>query len=72
MHFNYTIPLRAFLENGGNLNAVQIVLTDSLLSQKYQLVTRNKNALTIKNAVTGEETRSHVDVCWVIVKVSWE
>jgi hypothetical protein len=67
--FDYLIPARDFINNGGNIMKKQIVTSYNMFDVKYGVETFEKRTiLFLKN---GEKTvRTHIDLCWVVAKVS--
>jgi hypothetical protein len=65
--FNYLIPVRVFMENGGNIMTQEIITSHNLFDEKFKVETREKNTLNLVNE--DKKIKSHVDCCWVIAKV---
>jgi len=65
--FNYLIPARVFMENGGNIMSQEIVTSHNLFDVKFKIETREKNTLYLNSG--NEKVKSHIDFCWVIAKV---
>ena len=67
--FKYPIPCRTFLENGGNIMQSTIV-TSNGPGPGYGVSRRDGNVLFITPLDSGgEETRCHIDLCWVLANV---
>lgn len=65
--FDYLVPVRAFIENGGNIMSQEIVTSCNLNDEKYKIETRERNTLYLNSG--NKKVKSHVDFCWVIAKV---
>lgn len=66
--FDYLVPARDFITNGGNIMKKQIVTSFNLNDRKFDVETFEKR--TVLHLKSGEKTvRTHIDLCWVVAKV---
>lgn len=62
--FTYPIPARKFLDSGGNIMRMPILLSNNANEVSYTIMKRENNLLYL----TFGET-IHIDMCWVLAKV---
>lgn len=62
--FNYPVPARKFLNNGGNIMQMPILLSNDANAETHVIVKRENNLLYL---AIGEKI--HIDMCWVLAKV---
>lgn len=62
--FTYPIPARKFLDNGGNIMRMPILLSNNANAASYTIMKRENNLLYL---TVGETI--HIDMCWVLAKV---
>lgn len=67
--FDYLVPARDFIFNGGNIMKKQIVTSYNINDLRFNVERlENRKVLYLKN---DEKTiRTHIDLCWVVAKVS--
>jgi hypothetical protein len=66
--FKHVMPLRSFMENGGDFMKSRISLTSTLNNDTYAVVKREGSTLELENNI-GIRSNAHVENCWVVVEV---
>lgn len=68
--FNYPIPPRLFIKNGGNIIKCKVVLADNFLSESFTVIRREENALYLQDNINiDKEIKTHLDTCWVLAEI---
>lgn len=67
--FNYFIPTRTFMENGGNIIQATVLTEANINAPRHSVVTRTDNSITIAPLAGGDNLKTHIDLCWVMVQV---
>lgn len=66
--FDYLIPARDFISNGGNIMNKKIVTSYNINDGKFDVEKfESRTILYLKNG--EKKIRSHIDLCWVVSKV---
>ena len=66
--FKHVMPLRSFMENGGDFMKSRISLTSTLNNDTYAVVKREGSTLELENNI-GIQSKAHMENCWVVVEV---
>lgn len=68
--FNYPIPPRLFIKNGGNIIKSKVVLAEDVSSEIFTVIRRDESTLYLQdNNSAGKEIKTHLDMCWVLAEI---
>jgi len=68
--FNYPVPAKLYVKHGGNIMRSIIVKENYPKAEKFKVVTKeSENSIVVESLETGEQSKCHFDMCWVLAKV---
>jgi hypothetical protein len=68
--FNYPVPTKLYVKNGGNIMRSIIVKHNGPNAERFKVLNKeSENVIIVESLETGEQSRCHFDMCWVLAKV---
>jgi hypothetical protein len=68
--FNYPVPAKLYVKHGGNIMRSTIVKENYPKAEKFKVITKeSENSIVVESFETGEQSKCHFDMCWVLAKV---
>ena len=68
--FNYPVPAKLYVKHGGNIMRSIIVKENYPKAEKFKVITKEgENSIVVESLETGEQSKCHFDMCWVLAKV---
>jgi hypothetical protein len=68
--FNYPVPAKLYVKHGGNIMRSTIVKENYPNAERFKVLTKeSENVIMVKSLETGEQSKCHFDMCWVLAKV---
>jgi hypothetical protein len=68
--FNYPVPARLYVKHGGNILRSTIVKQNYPNAEKFKVLSKeSEHNIMVESLETGEQSKCHFDMCWVLAKV---
>jgi hypothetical protein len=68
--FNYPVPSNLYVKHGGNILRSIIVKENYPGAERFKVLTKeSENVILVESLETGEKSKCHFDMCWVLAKV---
>jgi len=68
--FNYPVPAKLYVKHGGNIMRSTIVKENYPNAERFKVLTKeSENVIMVKSLETGDQSKCHFDMCWVLAKV---
>jgi len=68
--FNYPVPAKLYVKHGGNIMRSIIVKENYPNAERFKVLTKeSENVIMVKSLETGDQSKCHFDMCWVLAKV---